>query len=145
MSLVCSIPSLNILRCDIQTGLKGSGNIINFLSCRKAVGICLPIQKQRLTVNVQLLTVAGIGGDRQNNCIAHLIAGFICCHIAIGQAFDVDKDLLAGVGQLKGNLHCLIQVAVHFDLDPDCSFSHAAGIARGQNLGKINGTYRIAI
>ena len=31
------------------------------------------------------------------------------------------------------------------DLDPDCSFSHAAGIAGGQNLGKINGAYLIAI
>ena len=134
VSLVGSVPSVCILRCCIQAGLEAAGNAVYCFGSHKAIGIGLPIQQQRFTVDVKLLAVAGIGNDSQGDRITQLIAGLIRSDLTIGQRSDVDTHKLAGVHQLIGDLHRLLQVAVHSDLDPNSGLTYTAGIAGGNDL-----------
>ena len=145
VSLVCGIPSVCISGNCIDAGLEAAGNVVDILISNKAIGVGLPIQQQRIAVDVQFLAVAGIGSNRQDDGVTQLIVGLVGGNLTIGQFANVDKHLLAGIDQLEGNLHSLIQVSIHSEFNPDGSLSHTAGIAGGNNLGQINGADLIAI
>ena len=114
MRLVCSIPSACILGNRIDAGLEGTGNVVNFLRSNKAVAIGLPIQQERIAVDVQLLTVAFIGSNGQGNGITNLILVLLGGNRAIGQSSDVQLHIrgIGGSLELEGNFDLLTLVAI---------------------------------
>ena len=109
MGLVCGIPFRIIQFCK-PTGLEATGNIVNLFRGHKAVGIALPIQQQRLTVDVQLLAVAFCGSDGQSNRIANLIALLIEGNGAIGQISNIHSHGILRIYRLTGLFGCILQL-----------------------------------
>ena len=119
MCLVCGIP---FVVTGEHIGLKATGNGIGlaFFS-HKAVNIGLPIQHQRLIIDVQLLRITICRSDGQNDSFANSIAFLIGSNCTVGESRDLNlyiifyRRLIRGNGQRKGNSNILIFVSVMTD------------------------------
>ena len=139
VSLVCEVPAVCVQSSDVQGGFEGAGDVVNLLGGLETVGLGLPIQHQRLTVDVQLLAVAGVGSHSQDDGVTNLIAHAVGGDGAVGQLGNVDPNLSSGIHQFEGDLHFLTQVAVHTDLDAYAGIGNAAILTGGHNLAQIQG------
>ena len=111
--LVCQMPSAGILRHNVDHRLKGTGDIVNFLSSNKAAGIGLPIQHQRLAIDKELLCVAFVGSNCQGDGVTNFVGILLCGNRTVSHTSNVDFCRSTTVIQLecKGNFHMQTLVA----------------------------------
>ena len=107
------MPSAGILRHNVDHRLKGTGDIVNFLSSNKAAGIGLPIQHQRLAIDKELLCIAFAGSNCQGDGVTNFVGILLCGNRTVSHTSNVDFCGSTTIIQLKckGNFHMQTLVA----------------------------------
>ena len=119
MCLVTAVPAPCVGGVLLQAWLKAAGNIISVFLCHKAVLARLPIQQQRITVDIQLLAVAGIGSDCQGDSIAQRIFSLIRSYCTVCKICNIQGHLVCvtGLCKHKGNSNHFALIAVMLNTD----------------------------
>ena len=96
VKLVVIIPSAPIAGRQAKSVLKGAGDLVSVLGGGEAICKCLPIQHQRLTVDVKLLEISAFGSDGQGNGVADSVVHLISSNRTVFKSGDCKSDCFLG-------------------------------------------------